>query len=163
MTFFRYFPNIAYDVVGNGNSKVTRNIFRRVAVLDNVKDLLAIYDKYSVNAGETPEIVADIVYGSAFYHWVILLVNDIKNPYYEWPMEYSEFERFVTEKYGDYGKYDVHHYEDADGNTVLSTAIGATSITNYEYETLVNEEKRLIRVLKPEYLGRFVENFKKII
>ena len=37
------------------------------------------------------------------------------------------------------------------------------SITNYDYETKLNEEKRRIRVLKPAYLGSFISEHKQIM
>tara|TARA_B100000282_G_scaffold219487_1_gene162868 strand:+ start:180 stop:878 length:699 start_codon:yes stop_codon:yes gene_type:complete len=37
------------------------------------------------------------------------------------------------------------------------------SITNYDYETKLNEEKRRIRVLKPAYVGAFLSEHKQIM
>ena len=37
------------------------------------------------------------------------------------------------------------------------------SITNYDYEVKVNEEKRKIRVLKPPYLGAFLTDHRQIM
>ena len=37
------------------------------------------------------------------------------------------------------------------------------SITNYDYETKLNEEKRRIRVLKPAYVGSFISEHKQIM
>ena len=37
------------------------------------------------------------------------------------------------------------------------------SITNYNYETKLNEEKRKIRVLKPEFLGAFLSEHRQIM
>ena len=37
------------------------------------------------------------------------------------------------------------------------------SITNYDYETKLNEEKRRIRILKPEYIGAFISEHKQIM
>ena len=37
------------------------------------------------------------------------------------------------------------------------------SITNYDYETKLNEEKRRIRILKPEYIGSFISEHKQIM
>lgn len=34
------------------------------------------------------------------------------------------------------------------------------SITNYEYEVKKNEEKRQIKILRPEYLSVFISDFK---
>ena len=37
------------------------------------------------------------------------------------------------------------------------------SITNYDYETKLNEEKRRIRVLKSVYIGSFISEHKQIM
>ena len=37
------------------------------------------------------------------------------------------------------------------------------SITNYDYETKLNEEKRRIRVLKPAYVGSFISEHRQIM
>ena len=37
------------------------------------------------------------------------------------------------------------------------------SITNYDYETKLNEEKRRIRVLKSEYLSAFISEHREIM
>tara|TARA_B100001250_G_C19801022_1_gene791059 strand:+ start:1787 stop:2515 length:729 start_codon:yes stop_codon:yes gene_type:complete len=39
----------------------------------------------------------------------------------------------------------------------------AVGISNYEYEDLLNEEKRQINVLKPVYLQQFLEEFRRIM
>jgi len=39
----------------------------------------------------------------------------------------------------------------------------AIAISNYEYETRVNEDRRQIRVLKPLYLQQFLEDFRRIM
>ncbi len=36
-------------------------------------------------------------------------------------------------------------------------------VTNYEYESKLNDDKRQILVLKPEYLGAFVDDVKNMM
>ena len=36
---------------------------------------------------------------SADLHWVVLLTNNIINPYYEWPLGDYAFQQFVYDKY----------------------------------------------------------------
>ena len=50
---------------------------------------------------------------------------------------------------------------DANGNVVVGKAI--TPITNYKYEFDLNEMKKNIIILKPEYLGVFLDDMKKIM
>ena len=49
------------------------------------------------------------------------------------------------------------------GGSNSNTITPVASITNYDYETKQNEEKRRIKILTPEYLPHFLTNHKNII
>ena len=49
------------------------------------------------------------------------------------------------------------------GGSSSNTITPVASITNYDYETKQNEEKRRIKILKPEYLPLFLTNHKSIM
>ena len=49
------------------------------------------------------------------------------------------------------------------GGSNSNTITPVASITNYDYETKQNEEKRRIKILKPEYLPLFLTNHKSIM
>ena len=49
------------------------------------------------------------------------------------------------------------------GGSSSNTITPVVSITNYDYETKQNEEKRRIKILKPEYLPLFLTNHKSIM
>ena len=49
------------------------------------------------------------------------------------------------------------------GGSNSNTITPVASITNYDYETKLNEEKRKIRVLKSAYLGAFVTEHRQIM
>lgn len=51
-----------------------------------------------------------------------------------------------------------HHFEDGDG-AVTQKSMYATAISNAEYEHRLNETKTNIRVIRPEYIQRVVEEF----
>ena len=57
-----------------------------------------ITDYYDVQDGDTPSILAYQVYGDANKHWVILLFNNIINPYYDWPLGRQAFFAFVNKR-----------------------------------------------------------------
>lgn len=56
----------------------------------------------------------------------------------------------------------IKYYDSNLGQTITKYDI-VTNITNYEYETLKNEEKRSIYVLKREYLQQFLNESRKIM
>ena len=49
------------------------------------------------------------------------------------------------------------------GGSNSNTITPVASITNYDYEVKVNEGKRKIRILKPEYVGAFLSEHKQIM
>ena len=49
------------------------------------------------------------------------------------------------------------------GGSNSNTITPVASITNYDYEVKINEEKRKIRVLKPQFLGAFLTEHKQIM
>jgi len=49
------------------------------------------------------------------------------------------------------------------GGSSSNTITPVASITNYDYEVKVNEGKRKIRVLKPEYIGAFLSEHEQIM
>ena len=165
MAYFKYFPTIRYDVRGTKNSRsvqLVTDILKRVRKrLDIVNR--AYFEQYFVKDGDTPESLSHQVYGDSTLHWIILYGNYMTNPYYDWPLTYIDLKKFVIKKYGEANINDTHHYEDADGYEVDSTASGATAITNFLYEETLNDAKRTINVIKSEYTQEIVSEFKKII
>ena len=174
--YFSQFPKLVYDIKGNNTYKVVPDIFRRIKVKNRIKNNVPLLDKYSVKDGETPEGLAYKVYGNSNYHWIILLLNDIQNIYYDWPLSSVAFNNYVNDKYDDPGA--IHHWEkvQSSGRQIgdgpedyshmiecNSTDTGAGAVTNFEYEMRIQNKKRLIKLLDTKYLGTFVEEFKSLI
>ena len=171
--YFNTFPIIPYDSVGDYNFKEVTNILRRVKLRAKVKTNTMLFDTYDVKDGETPEMIADKLYGDPELHWVVLMVNDITDRFHQWPMNASQFNQYVADKYDDVNG--IHHYEVAQdsGDTTIKIWVendadtggysGATPITNYEYEWDEQDRKRQIQLLDPVYLGIFVSEFEKRI
>jgi hypothetical protein len=174
--FFSQFPKILYDINGDGNNKVLPDIFRRIKIRSKLKDNYALLDKYDVENGESPETVAYKVYGSTDYWYVVCLMNNIVNRQHDWPLSYQAFEEYVNDKYDNPGA--VHHYEklQSSGHTVSEgpadydhyVEVNADdpdgqSVSNYEYEQRLQDQKRQIQILNPSYLPAFLEEFRKLI
>ena len=130
-----------------------------------------MFETYDVKEGETPEMIADKLYGDSTLHWVVLIVNNIVDRYHEWPMAGNQFLDYVNEKYSNPSA--THHYEIAQssGKTTVKIDIGtdntdyptATIITNYEYEEKEQDRRRKIRLLEPSFIDDFVAEFKDLI
>lgn len=161
--YFDNFPTFLYDFEINGKTEfklikdITQNVRLRKEILSNI----TLYDEYDIRDGETPEIIAEKVYGSPLYHWVVMLCNDKYNYIDDFPLPSYELEKHITAKYGAGNEYDTHHYIDNKGFIVDSTQ--GTSVSNYEYETELNESKRRIKLISPSLLNTILKNFKDLI
>ena len=137
---------------------------------------------------ERPDQVAFDFYGDSGLDWVVLTTNNIIHVRDEWPMGNQDFLTYLNGKYTDQELSNIHHYEtdllrDSQGkliqpkglnvpgdysisfldNGVLRTESKITSFTFLEHETNLNDEKRNINILRPEYLTIFLENFADVM
>ena len=163
MAYFEYFPTIAYDVRGEKHNKRVQgitNVLVRIRKKMNVINS-AFFEQYFINDGDRADTLAHQFYGDSTLHWVIMYANYMTNPYYDWPLPYFDLQKFIDKKYPD-NRNGVHHYEDADGYEVDSDASGATAVTNFVYEETMNDLKRTIDVIRPEYVKEVIKEFKKL-
>src|SRR5210317_2114462 len=171
--YFTYFQQFTYDVKGDGTAKLVTDILLRVKVRNQIRDIVSFFDKYNVQDGETPEDIAYKLYGDSELHWVVLMVNNVKDRFFDWPLSQIQFQNYLQSKYTD--PDGVHHYEitQSSGPTtstdnshiieVNSSEVGATAVTNREYEDRLQDSKRQIQILDPDYLPYFVTEFEKQI
>lgn len=155
--YFEKFPVTYYSQDDRKTIQIVRNIFLRININQLVKNNLSIYDEYDILDGETPEIVSDRFYNNSQYHWIIMHMNDILDPRYDWPLSTANLIKYCDSKYTN--SQATHHYENSDGYWVNSTAPGAVPISNFQYEERLNENKRRIKVLKPQYLEAVIKEF----
>ena len=169
--YFANFPLIPYDNYGTGDFRLTPNILKRIAVRANIKTTTSLFDTYDVKEGETPEMIADKLYGNPEFHWVVLMMNDVVDRYHQWPMSRRQFLAHLNDKYTNVDG--VHHYEisQSSGDTNIKINIGtsntdhptATAITNREYEQERLDSLRKIRLLDPDFIDDFVTEFEILL
>ena len=160
-----------YDPAGDGSAKLCTDIMSRVRIRANMKKEIVMLDPYDVKENETPEIVADKHHGSPFYHWVVMLLNDISDVNHDWVKSTRQLQRYLQDKYTETQLAETHHYEmsQTSGDTTVkievenSTYPSASAVTNYEYEVALNESKRKIDLLRNDYLTFFVDEFQSLI
>jgi hypothetical protein len=112
------------------------------------------------------------------YHWVLLLTNSIVDVREEWPRKDKDLYSYCVEKYGENNIYQaVHHYRttdmlasqgvpkgiivDYDSAKVLSGE--HEPVTNWDYEYELNEDKREIKYIPKNLIGKFVSEFQRLI
>ena len=182
------YPSLANDRKSAYDYQVVKNIFKRAVLRDDIFDEVVAFTKYSVVGDERPDQVAFDFYGDSGLDWVVLTTNNIIHVRDEWPMGNQDFLTYLNGKSTDQELSNIHHYEtdllrDSQGkliqpkglnvpgdysisfldNGVLRTESKITSFTFLEHETNLNDDKRNINILKPEYLTIFLENFAEIM
>ena len=176
MFYFEQFPKIPYDISGTNDLKLTPDIFRRVKARSKILNNVVLLDDYDVQECDSPEAVAFKAYGDAKYFFVVCLVNNIVNRFYDWPLDEYNFQQFVADKYENPNA--AHHYEKTQSSgkqsgsgpsdydhkiEVNSTEPGAEMVSNIDFERREQDKKRTIKMLEPQYLNAFVTEFKKMI
>ena len=171
---------------------LVKNLFKRAKIRDDIFNDLSYFTKYKVVGDDRPDQVAYELYGDSRYDWVVLLANNTMNVASEWPKDQISFYNYMIRKYGDESKFnDVHHYETIDvvdslGRTVIrgglqvpqdyvisyydsgldaqvTTTDSTVPFTNYEYEISLEDDKRNIFVLKPEFLAVIRNDLEEIM
>ena len=175
MSYFNQFPLMAYDMKGDKNYKLLPNILKRVKLRSGLRSGAFLFDKYDVKDGERPEDVAYKYFGDAQLHWVILMTNNVTDRYYQWPLSQPQFQEHITDKYGAGNEDAVHHYEKPQDSGPTSSRdfshmvecneddVNPSIITNRDYEYRLQDEYRQIRLLDPQFIGTFVEEFENLI
>jgi len=191
MSYFRELPDLEYqspfaDSNSSQNYVRAKNLFRRIKLRDDLKNVFTLFNKYQIPEGARPDTVAEEVYGKADYDWVVLLTAGIINVRDEWPLSNRDLYRYAENVYGN-DLNAIHHYEtkeikDSNGRLILpsgkivdptftipdpnisiQTLNPVVGISNYEYETRKNEEKRSIYLLKTEYLQQYLNDMRRIM
>ena len=191
MTYFRELPNLNYQSTSSDRSSsrdyvVVKNIFRRAKLRDDLKYIFTSLVDYYIKDGVRPDQVADNVYGDPELDWVVLTSANIINVRDEWPLNSYEIYNYSLNKYGN-DLNQIRHYEttevkDSSGRLILpkgkvvdsgftipdpssstATLNPVGGVTNYEYESKLNDEKRSIYILSPNYLQVFLNDMKDIM
>jgi len=192
MSYFRELPDIEYqspfaDSNSSQNYVRAKNLFRRVKLRDDLTNVFTLFfNKYQIPEGARPDIVAEEVYGRADYDWIVLMTAGIVNVRDEWPLSNRDLYRYAENIYGTQLNA-VHHYEttevkDSNGRLILpagkvvdsnftipkpddytATLNPVIGISNYEYETTKNEEKRSVYLLRSDYLQQYLNDMRTIM
>jgi hypothetical protein len=185
MSYFSNFDKILYNFAITGeqdNNIIVTNFLKRVKITNTDMKTNQAFDTYSIRDGETPEIVSSRYYGTQENHWIILMVNNLTSPE-DFPKSYYDLTTYITTVYGAGNEYAIHHYQDENGEEVNALVSGNnlkifdpvtliwtlvptstfTTVTNYAYEDIKNENKRFIYLLKPEFIVKFTKEFKRLM
>lgn len=115
MKYFESFPLTPFTLdTNNFSPQLVTNILARSTFLREIANNASIAYEYSVKESDTPEILAHKIYGDANRHWIIMMLNNIINPFYDWPLSSDALDQYIFNKYGqnsDVARATIHHYE----------------------------------------------------
>jgi hypothetical protein len=128
MQYFDTLPKII-KTDPNGNSTLMVNLIARCSVIPDILKNPLVYYSYDIQEGDTPEIIAYKYYGDSYRYWIVLYVNQILDPQWQWPMQSSVLESYITDKYNFNTKTAIHHYEKV--ITKFDSRTSTTTIDKY--------------------------------
>ena len=191
MGYFRELPNLLYpSFLSEKTSSLDyveiKNVFRRVKVRNDLYNNFVVFQKYEIPEGARPDTVAEEIFGSPNLDWVILTVAGIINVRNEWPLSNRDLYNYANDKYGNSLNstrfFETTEIKDSSGRLILpkgkvvdsgftipnptnpSASLNpVVGISNFIYETRINEEKRNINILREEYLSEFLEDMEDIM
>ena len=191
MGYFRELPNLRYpsflpDKTSSLDFVEVKNIFRRAKLRDDLQNNFTVFEKYEIPMGLRPDTVAEELYGSDELDWVVLTVAGILNVRNEWPLSDRDIYDYSLDKYGESLNsvkfFETTEVKDTNGRMMLpkgkvvdsnftipkpgeptATLNPVVGISNYEYETRLNDEKRNIFVLREEYLQQFLNDMRELM
>jgi hypothetical protein len=115
MSYFRELPNLEYQsFLSDSNSSdqylIVKNLFRRVKLRDDLQNVFTVFDKYQIPDGSRPELVAQELYGSTQYDWVVIVSAGITRLRDQWPLSDRQVYDYAESIYGN-DLNAIHHYE----------------------------------------------------
>lgn len=113
------------------------------------------YEKQIIRYNRTDDVTLEISYHVNGTNLTSELNSTMANVPYEFYTTANTFDPRALEYTGSYEIFEIG------GKTIEQTTRG-TAITYYDYENELNESKRLIKIIKPEYAGQIIEEFRKL-
>lgn len=191
MAYFRELPDLQYksflkDKKASDNYLLVKNLFRRVKLPDDLQNIFTIFNKYQITDGARPDTIAEEIYGSSEYDWVIIISSGITRIRDQWPLSNKDLYTYSENIYGE-NLNDIHHYEtveirDSENRLILPEGKIVDSnfkipdpnrkenlinpvvgISNFEYEVNLNDKKREIYILKPIYLQQVLNEMRNLL
>lgn len=118
---------------------ILTNILARSKVRDLVLQNVSYYYPYVVSDDDRPDIIAHKYYGSTDHTWLVLLANDILDPFYDWPLSQEVFEADLVDRYDDVRINNLTKYHMTYVSNPLTEVDGSTHTTLEFVQTALSE------------------------
>ena len=151
------------------------NLTTAIKLNDLVKDDVHGMMVYEIQEGEAPDHVAFNYYDDQSYAWLVLLSNQIIDPYFQWPLSVYDFDQWIKKKYGSIATAQattIHCEHKTKNLTVapdsLTVSNGVSSsdydaIDAYTYWDRINENRRHIKLINRNFIPQIDNQFTNIM
>ena len=156
MSYFRELPNLEYQsFLSDSNSSdqylLVKNLFRRVKLRDDLQNVFTVFNKYQIPDGSRPELVAQELYGSTQYDWVVIVSAGITRLRDQWPLSDRQVYDYAESIYGN-DLNAIHHYEttevrDSEDRLILPAGQVVDEdfkVSYYDYGTLYTNDSTIL-------------------
>jgi hypothetical protein len=171
--YFRYYPRTIYaQDIEQDSIDVVTNLVTRFSFEKKFKENSSVFQKYDIRDGDTPESIAYKLYGSAEKHWIVLAMNDIIDPQYDWPLDQITLSNFVDSKYTananvgqsglSWAQSNIHSYYKIEKRTTISTGDFKEDTIEVDANTYANISATTTTVTIPRGIQVKVEILKEV-
>jgi len=180
--YFKNFPKVTHTGV------LLTDITRRVDFSETILNDPYAFLPYVVESDDKPEDVALYYYGSMRYTWLVYFSVKLIDPYYQWPLNSSQFNKYIIDKYEAQANTsgnaviawtqnttiseNIIHYFNEDGDIISPDSITLdpdiiagdwTALRYYDYETQLNDDKRAIELIDNRYAAEAEKQLKDLL
>lgn len=144
-----------------------------------------ILKEYSIKNSPRPELLSQILYGTTKYYWVLILINKVYDPFYDWIMSEQSVHEYTAQKYQYTGGPNaISYHESSDGEKFWNVVSypdapniwydrydetrsypqfkgSLVPVTNIEHELNENEKRRVINIIQPKDIKNFVNEYNR--
>mgnify|MGYP003350021620 CR=1 FL=1 len=112
MKYFDTLPKIITSD-NNNNNIILTNLLARASVINSLLTNPLLFYSYDIQEGDTPEIIAHKYYDDMYRYWIVLMVNQIMDPQWDWPLNSQQLQAYIVDKYGSVStaQSQIDHYE----------------------------------------------------
>jgi hypothetical protein len=177
--YFKFYPK----TVHTGRTAV--DITRRTKILEDIAGDPYVFLPYTVVQDDRPEDIANYYYGDPNKVWLVYFANNIIDPYIQWPMTQDNFDKHLIKKYAEQANEtgyavlawtknetiteNIVYFQNIDNPNLkinLYTYQNEPTIIQgnwrairiYEYESILNDNKRNIFLIDSRFAKKFIKD-----
>lgn len=170
--YFESFPEIVYG------TQIAKNLVARPSIITTVFNNTTSFYDYVIKDDLRPDQVAGLYYDDPNLVWLIFLMNNIIDPYYDWPLTDAQFDLFMETEYGSRAASQalVLHYKHNTSGTIISPdtytlnadfgkiiAGQYTPVYAWNYHHDKNDAKRKIKLLDKRFASQAKAELKSVM